>query len=93
MDYQQQEYVLQFLMGLNESFTQVRAQVLMLDPLPSINKVFSLVVQDERQRHIGNSTFNNIDIVALGMNANTTGNLKGKGIDLCALTVESQVIL
>lgn len=41
---------MQFLMGLNESFSQIRAQVLMIDPMPAISKVFSLVVQEERQR-------------------------------------------
>ena len=44
MDYQQQEYVMQFLMGLNESFAATRAHILMLDPLPPIAKVFNLVV-------------------------------------------------
>ena len=48
MEFQQQEYVLQFLMGLNESYSQIRAQILMIDPLPPINKVFSLVIQEER---------------------------------------------
>ncbi|KAL5557208.1 hypothetical protein UlMin_039444 [Ulmus minor] len=48
MEYQQQEYVLQFLMGLNESYAQIRAQILMQDSFPPINKVFSLVVQEER---------------------------------------------
>lgn len=50
--YHNQECVMQFIMGLNESFSQVRAQVLMLDPLPVISKVFSLVMQEERQRSI-----------------------------------------
>ncbi|KAL5575085.1 hypothetical protein UlMin_016784 [Ulmus minor] len=49
-DYQHEDYVLQFLMGLNESFSQIRAQILMSDSLPPINKVFSLVIQEERQR-------------------------------------------
>ena len=40
-----------FLMGLNESFAQVRGQLLLMDPLPPINKVFSLVSQEERHRH------------------------------------------
>ena len=47
------EYVMTFLMGLNESFTQTQGQVLLMDPLPSINKVFSLIVQEERQRSVG----------------------------------------
>ncbi|XP_057457806.1 uncharacterized protein LOC130748594 [Lotus japonicus] len=50
------EYVLAFLMGLNESYSQVRGQVLLMDPLPSINRVFSLIHQEEKQRQIGISS-------------------------------------
>ncbi|KAL6327740.1 hypothetical protein AAG906_024710 [Vitis piasezkii] len=57
MDYQQQEYVMQFLMGLNESYASTRGQILMLDPLPPMAKVFNLVVQEERQRSIGSRPF------------------------------------
>ncbi|XP_073137602.1 uncharacterized protein [Henckelia pumila] len=52
VDHQNQECVMQFLMGLNESYAQVRAQILMMDPIPVISKIFSIVVQDERQRLI-----------------------------------------
>ncbi|XP_073128299.1 uncharacterized protein [Henckelia pumila] len=52
VSYHNQEYVMQLLMGLNESYSQVRAQMLMTDPLRAISKVFSLVVQEERQRSI-----------------------------------------
>lgn len=51
--YHQMDYMLAFLMGLNEFFSQVRSQILLIDPLPSINKVFSMIVQEERQRQIG----------------------------------------
>jgi hypothetical protein len=51
-DHSHQDYVFQFLMGLNDSFAQIRGQILLIDPLPSINKVFSLVIQEERQREI-----------------------------------------
>jgi hypothetical protein len=54
-EYHHQEYILQFLMGLNESFSHVRGQILLMDPLPPINKVFSLIVQEERQRGISGS--------------------------------------
>jgi hypothetical protein len=40
-------------MGLNESFAPVRGQILLMDPMPPINKVFSLIRQEERQRSIG----------------------------------------
>jgi hypothetical protein len=54
-NYHHQEYVLQFLMGLNESYSHVKGQILLMDPLPPINKVFSLVVQDEHQKEISGS--------------------------------------
>ena len=41
-----------FLMGSNDSFNHIRGQLLLLDPLPPINKVFSLVAQEERQRSV-----------------------------------------
>ena len=52
MNHQRQEYVMQFLMGLNESYGGIRGQILMLDPLPLVAKVFNLVFQEERQRTI-----------------------------------------
>ncbi|KAL5566971.1 hypothetical protein UlMin_030135 [Ulmus minor] len=42
-----------FLMGLHDSFTQVRGQLLLMDPLPPINKVFALISQEEHQRKVG----------------------------------------
>ncbi|XLR35261.1 hypothetical protein S83_063161, partial [Arachis hypogaea] len=45
-----QEYVMLFLMGLNENLASVRSQILLSDPLPPIGKVFSLVLQEEKQR-------------------------------------------
>ncbi|XP_057455479.1 uncharacterized protein LOC130746772 [Lotus japonicus] len=42
-----------FLMGLNDSFSQVRGSLLLMDPIPPINKVFSLVIQEEKQREVG----------------------------------------
>ena len=44
----QMEYIMSFLMGLNDSYSQVRGQLLLMDPLPAINKVFSFISQEER---------------------------------------------
>ena len=41
--------VIKFLRGLNDQFAVVRSQLMLLDPLPPLNKVFSLVIQQERQ--------------------------------------------
>ena len=64
----QAEYVMSFLMGLNDSFSHIRGQLLLLDPLPPINKVFSLVAQEDRQRnvtsHINSSKVNSANGLA-----------------------------
>ncbi|GMY21722.1 hypothetical protein FCV25MIE_16963 [Fagus crenata] len=52
-DLQQQaddERVFQFLLGLNDSFAQLRTQILAMEPLPPITKVFSILFQEEQQR-------------------------------------------
>lgn len=48
----QMEYMLSFLMGLHDSFSQVRGHILLMDPMPPINKVFALISQEEHQRKI-----------------------------------------
>ena len=40
---------MQFLRGLNDQFNTVKFNVLMMDPLPNIAKVFSYAIQQERQ--------------------------------------------
>jgi hypothetical protein len=48
----ERDYILQFLMGLNDSYSHISGQILLNDPLPSMNKVFSLIIQEERKRMI-----------------------------------------
>ncbi|XP_068657869.1 uncharacterized protein [Aristolochia californica] len=52
IDYYSMEYVISFLMGLDDSFSHVRGQLLLMDPMPPLNRVFSLVVQEEQQWRI-----------------------------------------
>nr|KYP43959.1 hypothetical protein KK1_034599 [Cajanus cajan] len=47
--YKGQDQVIKFLRGLNDNYLTVRTQILLMDPLPSLNRVFSLVIQQERQ--------------------------------------------
>ena len=56
---------MQFLMGLNETYSQIRGQILLLDPLPLINKVYSLLIQDESQRSIAHSVGDYVKSTAL----------------------------
>ncbi|XP_075108709.1 uncharacterized protein LOC142180392 [Nicotiana tabacum] len=46
------ERLIQFLMGLNDSYGQARGIILMMNPLPNINHAYSLVLLDESQREI-----------------------------------------
>ena len=46
---------MKFLMGVNDSFSQVRTQILPMDPLPSVNKAHSLFIQEKMQMFVHNS--------------------------------------
>ena len=41
--------VIPFLMGLNKKYTHSKDQILLMDPLPSINKVHSMALKVEKQ--------------------------------------------
>ncbi|KAL0402446.1 UNVERIFIED_CONTAM: Retrovirus-related Pol polyprotein from transposon RE2 [Sesamum latifolium] len=49
--------LIQFLMGLEESYDNVRSQILLMDPLPTIGKAYSMLLRIEKQRevHVGTS--------------------------------------
>ncbi|XP_068305030.1 uncharacterized protein [Pyrus communis] len=49
--FQQNQKAIKFLMGLNETFSAVKDQILLMDPLPPINKVYSLVLRHEKQHN------------------------------------------
>ncbi|KAK9096011.1 hypothetical protein Sjap_021508 [Stephania japonica] len=44
--------LMQFLMGLSDSYDHVRNQILVMNPLPSINKAYSMIVRVEKQRDV-----------------------------------------
>ncbi|GAU37802.1 hypothetical protein TSUD_276200 [Trifolium subterraneum] len=47
--YRDSDQVIRFLKGLNEQYSVVRSQIMLMEPLPNIGKVYSLLVQQERQ--------------------------------------------
>ncbi|XP_060959234.1 uncharacterized protein LOC133030493 [Cannabis sativa] len=49
---QEEDKVLEFLIGLNESYSNVRSQILMQEPLPMISRTYASDIQEERQREI-----------------------------------------
>ena len=44
IQHQLQDSVIQFLMGLNDNYNQIWSQILLMEPLPSINKAYSLLM-------------------------------------------------
>ncbi|GAV82939.1 hypothetical protein CFOL_v3_26390, partial [Cephalotus follicularis] len=52
LEHDQQQKLLQFLMGLNESYGSIRSQILMMSPLPSVGQAFSLISHKESHRGI-----------------------------------------
>lgn len=57
--YEEEQRVIQLLMGLNESYTSVRGTILLMKPLPSVSEVYSIITEEEKQREIkpGSSSF------------------------------------
>ncbi|GAB2301481.1 hypothetical protein Dimus_039382 [Dionaea muscipula] len=62
---EQEEKLMQLLMGLNESYTVVRGNLLMMNPLPSIGQAYSLLIQEEKQREVHATSLLYTDSAAL----------------------------
>ncbi|KAE8672369.1 hypothetical protein F3Y22_tig00111843pilonHSYRG00119 [Hibiscus syriacus] len=45
-----QQWLFQFLMGLNETYSAIRSQLLLMKPLPTVNQAYSMIVQEELHR-------------------------------------------
>ncbi|XP_019227530.1 PREDICTED: uncharacterized protein LOC109208834 [Nicotiana attenuata] len=42
----------QFLMGLNDSYSQARSQILLMSPMPTVNQAYAMVISDESQKPV-----------------------------------------
>nr|TKS02102.1 hypothetical protein D5086_0000166380 [Populus alba] len=56
---------MKFLVGLHDSYSSVRSQLLLQTPLPSMGRVFSLLLQEESQRSLTNAAGIPIDWQAM----------------------------
>ena len=59
--------IIQFLMGLNYSFNNIRGQILNMKPRPQLNDIYNMLEQYESQRLIGNNTMASPTPVAFQM--------------------------
>ncbi|XP_074315683.1 uncharacterized protein LOC141651890 [Silene latifolia] len=70
--FQEDQRIVQFLMGLNDSFAVVRGTILIHNPLPKLSSIYNNLLQEEGQREIHNAVNFQADFAAL-----YAGNSKG----------------
>ena len=81
--YLEDQRLIQLLMGLNDSYKAVRAQILMMKPLPSVSTANSIIIQEERQREIHTSpSALNTDAVAMHVSVSPKKHVYDIGINL-----------
>lgn len=68
---QQNDSVMNFLVGLNDSYASIRSQILLITPLPSLAKVYSLLLQEESQRHLQNTFQPSIESLAMSVKSHS----------------------
>ncbi|XP_075636898.1 uncharacterized protein LOC142609167 [Castanea sativa] len=72
---QAKKSTMKFLMGVNDALSQVKTQILLMDPLPSVKKAHSLFIQEEMQRFVTNRVRVESTVLATKSSSN---NFKGK---------------
>ncbi|XP_076910198.1 uncharacterized protein LOC143567756 [Bidens hawaiensis] len=79
--------LVQFLMGLNPCYESVRGNILMMQHLPSINQAYALLIQDEKQREIHSSVMFPSNSASMNVNSQAQSNQYGrydKKSDICS---------
>ncbi|KAJ0076113.1 hypothetical protein Patl1_33892 [Pistacia atlantica] len=64
LENQQHDWMMKFLTGLNDSFSNIRAQIILLKSIPSLSEAYAFVQQEEKHKQISNLP-NLHDIMAL----------------------------
>ena len=57
-------------MGLNESYSSARGQILLMNPLPSVRQAYAFIVQEEKQRELGTAVIIPSNIAAMAVRGN-----------------------
>ncbi|XP_058746538.1 uncharacterized protein LOC131619465 [Vicia villosa] len=80
--YKHMEYVTCFLKGLNDNYHNICTQILLLDPLPTISKAYSLIAQQQPSISPSPSS-TNPTILAAASNPKAKGKISSKTPMLC----------
>jgi hypothetical protein len=73
-------HAMRFLTGLNDVFAVVRSQILLIDPLPPMNKIFSMVLQHERQCGLSISVSEDSKALINATDSKSNGSRSGKNL-------------
>lgn len=65
LDQQNQDCAMEFLQGLHDRFSAIRSQILLMEPFPSMHRIYNLVRQEEKQQEINFQATPTIDFAAL----------------------------
>lgn len=77
--FEQDQHLIQFLMGLNSDYNIVRGNILMMKSSPTIGQAYALLVQEEKQREIhASSNFLTESASMNAMSSQPQGNYRGK---------------
>ncbi|GAB4851720.1 hypothetical protein Ancab_039938 [Ancistrocladus abbreviatus] len=71
---EQDQRLLQFLMGLNDDYNMIRGNILMMSLLPSVGQAYSLLIQEEKQREIRASSQFSSESASLQIDIHKNGN-------------------
>nr|XP_025685497.1 uncharacterized protein LOC112786321 [Arachis hypogaea] len=77
--YRMEDHVTRFLRGLNEQFANVRAQVMLMEPLPDLKAVFSMMTRQERQNQTMDDTIDPKILLHSTNSFNTAETSQGRG--------------
>ncbi|XP_026399821.1 uncharacterized protein LOC113295709 [Papaver somniferum] len=66
----ERDRAMKFLQGLHDRFSNLRSQILTMEPFPTALRIFNLVQQEEEQQHITASPLPVVDSAALNTSRN-----------------------
>ncbi|KAJ3690345.1 hypothetical protein LUZ61_019509 [Rhynchospora tenuis] len=75
----EEERIHQFLMGLDEGFSSIRTNLLSMDPLPNLNRIYSMVIQEERHKNVTRGREERGDTVGFAVHVNKADTMSKTG--------------
>ncbi|KAK9750505.1 hypothetical protein RND81_02G201300 [Saponaria officinalis] len=75
LDIASKEKVMTFLMGLHDTYDALRSNILSMEPMPNINKAYSIIQQIESQKQITSLLHSTQDVSALVVDKSGGGSL------------------